>query len=118
MKETLRKSETNKKYKKYLTEEYDGACIFCQRKKLLEEFNYWTLHKNEFPYDNIGLPLKFHLMLAPKRHLELEMEITNEEIIELYDIELGLDFDMRILNSKSKQSIPTHLHYHYIKFDN
>ena len=118
MKKTPRKPETEKKYKKYLADKYDGACIFCQRKQLIKEFKYWTLHKNEFPYDGMGLPLKSHLMLAPKRHLKFEMEITNEEIIDLHEIELELDFDMRIFNSKSRQSIPTHLHYHYIKFDN
>ncbi len=129
---TLRTEETEQKYKDYLENEYDGACIFCQCNQKIYDFKYWILHSQKFPYDNFGVKIKSHYMLAPKRHIQFEIELNQDEREELSRIETFgvwyieeegvseqlLDYDMRIINNKIKQSVPQHLHYHYIKFDN
>jgi len=109
----LRTKKTQKKYTEYLEKGYDGACIFCKRQKMVKEFDFWILTKNEFPYDEIA---EKHTMLAPKRHIEEENELNQQEREDLSQLLLELDYDMCILNKKKKRSIPEHYHLHLLKF--
>ena len=111
----LREKESEEKYQKFLKEEYNGKCIFCDKKSLLT-LKHWGLKKNDFPYDRIA---KEHYLFYPLRHVDTLNELTMEEIeeLEFFKNEWNRDdfYDMWIENSTNKQSQKHHLHYHLIK---
>jgi len=108
---TLRTKDTDRKYRKFLREEYTGTCIFCREEELVTSYSLWVLTKNKFPYDKIASE---HYLLSPKRHIEEEGELYGSERDELYKILDELDYNMRITNKKKDCSVPQHLHYHIL----
>ena len=108
---TLRTKKGQQIYVDYLKNEYDNVCIFCKRDLLIEEFKYWVLVKNRFPYSNV---FKNHRMLASKAHVTNYNELEAEAKLELEELLAELDYDMCIINKKNKRSIPLHYHRHLV----
>ncbi|MCD6407201.1 HIT domain-containing protein [Candidatus Aerophobetes bacterium] len=73
---------------KYIKEEKEKDCIFCQKpKEKKDKENYILLRGkkcfvilNAFPYNN------GHLMIAPYRHISLIEEMNREESAEMFEL--------------------------------
>ncbi len=90
----------------------DNGCRLCDA-KTLEEFTFWRIVGNMFPYDMIS---DVHHMLIPKRHV-IETELTEEEEDELSEIKhtyLGKHYSYMLEALTGQKSIPEHLHFHII----
>lgn len=88
------------------------VCALCE-KTSIEEYEYWRIVKNDYPYDKIA---KIHNMLIPKRHVT-EEEFNIEEERELKEIKkklLDSNYEFIIEATKHKKSIPEHFHLHLI----
>jgi len=111
---TLRTPETQKRYMEYFKNEYDGHCIYCAKELLIKEYEHWVIIDNKFPYDKI---YGKHHQLAPKRHVEFEYELTEEERAEKHVIinkyEVG-NYEAMRENFPDGKSLPEHLHYHLL----
>ena len=109
----FRTKETEEKYKKLIDEGHlKGGCKLCQAPPI-KEFNYWTIVKNQFPYDGIA---KVHDMALPKRHI-LEDSLTREEQQEYLKIKAGYieqTYEYIIEPASKLRSIPEHFHLHLI----
>lgn len=108
----LRTEATTKKYIEYCAHQsLEAPCSLCE-KTALEEFLYWRIVENIFPYDVIAAT---HHMIIPRRHIT-ERELTPEEMEELQHIkETFLQrYDHIIENTYHMKSIPTHFHLHLI----
>lgn len=108
---TLRITKTQKEYMSYLENGFDGHCIFCAKDLLIEEYEYWVLLKNKFPYDKC---YKNHCLLATKRHISELYELTEEEHKELDKLFDIIPHNQAILNKRSDRSIPRHFHWHLV----
>lgn len=87
-------------------------CALCE-KTSVEEYEYWRIVKNDYPYDRIA---KVHDMLIPKRHITEEF-FNDEENLELKEIKkklLDSDYEFIIETTKQKKSIPEHFHLHLV----
>lgn len=80
----------------------------------INEWQHWFLVKNDFPYD---MAFSTHHLLFPKREVA-EPELNNQEKQELEEIieELAANYDVRIINYPSKQSVRQHFHIHLLKY--
>ncbi len=108
---TLRTPKNQKRYMKYLDEQYDQSCIFCAKDLIVREYKYWILVKNKFPYDKV---FKNHNMLATRRHVEELYELTDEEHQELDRLFDEIPHNQAILNKRADRSIPRHFHLHLV----
>lgn len=108
---TLRKKSTEAEYQ-HLLDKGLKHCIYCEQELLVAEFQYWVLLKNRFPYDRIA---KDHWMLAPKRHIPTEKQLTREENKELERLLEILNYDCVLINKKPKRTLPDHYHLHLLK---
>jgi hypothetical protein len=91
----------------------DKGCVLCE-KESLQEFQYWRIIENMFPYDKVA---KAHNMILPKRHI-VETELSAEEVKELRDIKekhLQKEYDFMIEAMPKMKSIPQHFHIHLIE---
>lgn len=107
---TLRTKDLQKSYDEHL-KLHTGICIFCAKDLLIKEYKFWVLLQNKFPYNKWG---NEHWLLAPKRHVEEEIYLLEDERIELYKILASLNYNMQILNKKEDRSVPHHFHYHLL----
>jgi diadenosine tetraphosphate (Ap4A) HIT family hydrolase len=109
----LRTPEGTAHYKAYIKNGgLEGVCRICEG-AAMEEFQYWKVIKNNFPYDKIATT---HNMIAPKRHAD-EHGLSAEEWNELTKIKNGYlhkEYDYLIEATHRKKSIPTHFHLHLI----
>jgi hypothetical protein len=119
----LRSKETAEKYAQFQAEnrarkeagEDMPACAICaDTGAVLEEYQYWVLMKNAFPYDRYFIQSD---MLALKRHSD-ETGITQAERAELVELKkkLANTHDHILENLPKQQSIPHHYHIHLITF--
>lgn len=112
----LRTPETDEKYRLAVSNGLNDRCFFCDksRQTIIKEFAYFTLVKNDYPYDKIA---EVSDMLYPNRHVK-ESGYTTEEINELNEIKINYlhkaDYNY-LLEGITKSSIPEHAHYHAIK---
>lgn len=96
-------------------------CPFCKLEKdekqlLIFESEYWEIRYNKYPYGWI----KKHILIFPKRHVELTKNLNNNELIDLKNIhnflynffswEKYFSFLRETFNWRSIK----HLHYHYM----
>ncbi|HEX8974230.1 MAG TPA: HIT domain-containing protein [Patescibacteria group bacterium] len=106
-----RKEEQIDVMKKIIT---DGVCPFCHdfvekiepayhSNPILVENDSWIATRNAWPYDNT----KEHLVLVIKRHILTPEEMTQEEIVNLWDVikkvkqELGITHSTLLMRSDS-----------------
>ncbi|HLN18771.1 MAG TPA: hypothetical protein VK255_01210 [Patescibacteria group bacterium] len=106
-----RKEEQIKVMKRIIA---DGVCPFCHdfvdKKKpayhsnpILVENDFWIATRNAWPYKNT----KEHLIFVIKRHILTPEEMTNEEILGLWDIigkvkqNLGITYSTFLMRSDS-----------------
>lgn len=108
---SLRTSKDEKIYQEFL-KDWVPKCIYCEQELLIQKYKYWILLDNKFPYSAIA---RTHLMLASKRHIVEQGELTLDEISELYDLLDKLEYDMVIMNKKRNRSVPSHFHFHIIR---
>lgn len=90
----------------------DAPCPLC-REVTLQDFQYWRIITNEFPYDRIAA---VHHMLVPKRH-STEDTLTDAEERELLELKQGYcndHYEFLIEATRSKKSIPAHFHLHLL----
>lgn len=92
----------------------NNGCVLCEAKSI-EEFNYWRVIKNRFPYDRIA---EVHDMLIPKRHTK-EADLTEEERGELLGAKNGQyvsqNYHFIMEATTDVKSIPAHFHLHLTK---
>lgn len=93
------------------SEEFKSGCVLC-KKVPIQEFQYWRIVLNDFPYDRIA---KVHNMILPIRHIAGD-GLNTEEIAELFEIKKKYlqEYDYIIETSKQRRSIPDHFHLHLI----
>ena len=106
-----RKEEQIEIMKKIIT---DGVCPFCHDfvckeipayhpNPILLENDSWIVTKNAWPYKNT----REHLILVIKRHILTPEEMTNEEVLDLWDAikkikqELGITHSTLLMRSDS-----------------
>lgn len=120
----LRKPETEKIYQEYLRTKKKDDCFFCKNApsvtdhiqkrttKWEEEYKYFFLIENEYPYDNI---YSTHYLLATKRHT---MSLRPEEKLELEQLfkKHISNFDQIVFNSVKRQTVKNHFHVHFVIF--
>lgn len=98
-----RKEEQIKMMKKIIA---DGVCPFChdfvEKTKpayhpnpILVENDSWIVTRNAWPYENT----KEHLILVIKRHPLTPEEMTQEEILDLWDIVKKVKQELKITHS-------------------
>ena len=90
----------------------DG-CGLCNDKEIINEYKYWQLMPNRFPYDRYFSKSE---MLVSKRHTD-ETGLTQEEKAELFKLkqELTDSYDIIFENLPKQKSIPHHIHYHLVE---
>lgn len=111
--QNLRSPATAAKYEAHReTKEFKSRCALCQ-KDTLEEFTYWRIVDNSFPYDLIA---ETHHMLISKVHAT-ERELPKEAHEELLHIKNRClqQYDLMTMSLPKNLSIPQHVHYHLIK---
>ncbi len=117
--QTLRTTETHAKYMQFLEDKIDGKipekCLFCDKELFVKEFEYWMILENRFPYDML---YETSHMLAPKRHVPSEMDLTINEMTELHVIKMEHlnDYDLLLENIGDRISIRDHFHLHMLRF--
>ena len=96
--------------------EYD--CPFCDVRKtpLIQEFKYWYICYNKYPYWGI----KDNLLAIPKKHRKYTYDLSPEEFWEFQEVEKFIkdfykkqDYFSFIRQSTRWRSLE-HLHYHYL----
>jgi hypothetical protein len=114
MNKELRFAKTQKKLEEFYAK-YPDVCFICKRKPK-NEFKYWKIIANVFPYDKIA---SRHDMLVPLRHIGLEGKFTGKEKNELIVIKEKtlpkMDYDWIMEMLPRKKSAPAHFHLHLIK---
>jgi diadenosine tetraphosphate (Ap4A) HIT family hydrolase len=99
-------------------------CPFChivddEKKLILFETKYWEIRYNKYPYWWI----KNHLLLFPKRHIELAKELNKDELSDLENIHKYLYnfYDKQQYFSFIRETFEwrsiKHLHYHYLPWN-
>lgn len=89
------------------------GCLFCSEKPS-HIFRYWSLRKNDFPYDAIA---KKHDMLFLKRHAKFPNMEEREELKTILRTIRQFGVYEAMLESLDEQaSIPNHFHVHLIQF--
>src|SRR3989344_4231106 len=93
------------------SDEFNSGCALC-KKDTIQEFRYWRIVLNDFPYDRIA---RVHNMILPIRHIAGD-GLNAEEIAELFEIKKKYlrDYDYIIETSNQRRSIPDHFHLHLI----
>ncbi len=111
----LRTEATADYYEKVQKEQPEGdGCRLCNDPETYQEFKYWRLVPNRFPYDRYFSKSD---MLVTKRHVD-ESELSQEErgeLIELKSQVLIDDYDVILENLPKQKSIPHHHHIHLAK---
>ncbi len=92
----------------------NGGCRLCEAEPL-EEFAYWYLIPNNFPYDRVA---DVHHMIVPKRHTDGE-DLSPDELAELDMLKKTVlntrGYNYILQSLPNQMSIPTHLHYHLLQ---
>lgn len=109
----LRTKETQELYDKVIAEGLlKEGCVLCKAPSK-EEFKYWRVIENKFPYDRIA---QVHDMLIPKRCVK-EEAFTQEEIEEFKEIRKSYvedNYGYVIEPTFKNKSVPEHYHLHLI----
>ena len=110
---SLRIPETQARYDEHKKTPEFNDCPLC-RAVPVEEFTYWKIIPNEFPYDRVA---KQHDMVVLKRHAS-EEELTDKESEEFKHVRkdlLGRETYNYIMEATNyTKSIPPHAHWHLI----
>jgi len=114
---TLRTPETERKYQEYLKKVPKDYCFLCNKDLLIKEYKYFILVKNKFPYD---AHYKIHHdVLATKRHIVLEEEMTVREWMELQRLKrqvmIGNKYEHICENTLKNKSVKLHWHIHFLR---
>ena len=110
---TLRKPETDQRYRKALAlMSSKSDCALCA-KKALRAFTHWKIVENSFPYDRIA---SLHHMILPLRHVQ-EPDLTSEENAELKKVKneyINIHYEYILESVPRQQTVPGHFHLHLI----
>lgn len=111
----LRSKETKKKYLHFLKTNTNNHCIYCEKELLIKEFKYWMVLENRFPYDKIA---EISHMLAPKRHVSGEENLSTQEKDELLEIKKNHleNYSVIIESTPNATTRPDHYHLHLLKY--
>lgn len=113
---TLRTEETQKRYEEVKMSRrmqiQHNVCPLCTAESL-QEFQYWRIVENEFPYDRIAA--KHHIAVL-KRHTT-ESKMTNNEREEFRELKEGYineNYEFVFESVPRVKTIPAHHHLHLI----
>ena len=111
-----RDEKTEKAYREYvktLPKDYN----FLLEKKPDEEFRYWAIRHNDYPYAIYnGKEVVKHNLLYPKKQTTLFNRLSMPELEEYADIVNKKTKEyILVLNNNKSQSVKYHLHFHLIK---
>ena len=114
--EVLRTKKCLKRYhdkRKKLGKEFSNVDL--TKLECVRRYFYWTLVKNEFPYDKIT---KRHDMLVPLRKFPKEGNMTMLEWCELMNIkkEIEKDYDSFLENTFHRRVLSNIFHLHCITY--
>ncbi len=113
----IRSQQMTDSYRKHRKEVHqEGSFVFdFDSEEIIEEFTYWFIITNKFPYDAIT---QTHHMLAPKRFFGTPKEMNDNERVELEDIKEQLveRYDGLWENLGHKRSVPAHFHIHLFEW--
>jgi len=110
----LRTEATAKKYEAAQQEPGEPGCRLCKDDTILNEYEYWRLMPNAFPYDRFFVKSD---MLVSKRHTDGN-DLSEEELTEFRQIKSGGladNYDLIFENLPKQKSIPHHIHYHLVE---
>lgn len=81
----------------------------------IEEFDFWKIIHNNFPYDAIS---RKHHMLVPKRKVGSDTDLTIGELNEFTRIkkQIADKYDIFLENSDHDKSVREHWHLHLIQW--
>lgn len=110
----MRTKEMEERYREYQkTTDFSTLCNLCHKTITVEEFKFWKITNNLFPWDKIA---EIQHMAMPKRHVTFN-ELNEEEKREYENIKLGYieeNYDIIAEATNKKKSIPGHFHLHLI----
>src|SRR5438128_1151808 len=112
----LRSDEMNRRYSEHKNKVDAKNDNFSDRaERTVQEFKYWLIIQNIFPYDLIS---SVHHLLIPKRPVPMNGDILPEEKDELLEIRkvVAPNYDCIIENFPRNQSVPGQFHYHLVTF--
>lgn len=90
----------------------EDGCALCLT-ETIQQFTYWRIVKNDFPYDAVA---SLHHMLLPMRHTDGE-DLSFEETEELRELKKSIlndDYDILLECLPKAKSIPKHFHLHLL----
>ena len=112
-----RSKKVQKEYKEKIKMISKDECFICDKELLVEEFEFWVLLKNRYPYNES----KNHYLLCPKRHVNDRRKLSIVEYTEFkYLREIGLEkkgynYDVAQWNTKEESSFKYHAHCQIIE---
>lgn len=110
---SFRTKESEEKFQAFRkTIPADAPCPLCE-KQGTENFKFWKIVPNSFPYDKIA---STHHMVVPLRHVA-EDELNEEELAEFKEIKekvLHTEYEYIIEATFKKKSIPAHFHLYLL----
>lgn len=105
----------------------NGWCLFCQqgftlmKKTKLHDGKHWYVTVNDAAYQGATT----HVMAVPNRHITDPVEMTTEELVELFQVVIpwlrkelnmkGLSGLFRFGDTKRTGSTIHHLHFHFVE---
>ena len=114
----LRSEQMMQKYREYQKTDFKpGTCTLCDKAPAVQDFKYWKIAENIFPWDRIA---QVQDMLLPKRHVTYS-ELTAEEKKEFEDIKqtyVEEHYDITAEATNRIKTIPEHFHVHLIIIKN
>lgn len=109
----LRTEATAQKYRDDIAAGmFNAGCVLCAAESL-QQFTYWKVVQNKYPYDKIA---KKHDIILPLRHTD-QAGVTTEELRELSELKssfINNNYEFLIEATPHKQSVPGHFHLHAI----
>ena len=109
VKSALRTDKTQQRYK-------DGAKSSFSRIPSKEEWKYWRLVTNEFPYDVIASE---HDLLIPKRVVSdldgLNLQEKKELDVIFKSLDKRMTYDAILLAFPWSRTVDSHLHFHLLR---
>lgn len=115
---SLRTTHTQRNYDEKIkllgAKDYHAFIFDSEDREVLEEYRYWFITPNDFPYDRIALS---HDLLIPKRIFSNLEEAKEDEYVELLEVkkEISGDYDLCVETLGDNRSINRHFHYHLLE---
>lgn len=94
----------------------EGSLIPLAEEPSIKEWQHWRIIRNRFPYD---LAFSSHDLLLPKRVVADRKDLSRAEASELDWLLVSYiedSYDMVMVNTLKRQSVPGHYHLHLVSY--